>query len=662
MDYSKVKFKYGKSGALEGWYEGKKIGEVFTMGDNVVAGEKGERNDGWVTMSGLHVLIDDKTGQIASGPLKGKAYTPVLQTKKQKSEQKKAAKAAHKAITGGSKGSSAGATGSKGGSANAKQVAKAKATLAGLDKSATITVNGVAYKKVGSAWVGYKNNKSVQLFDDKMADECMKAGAKNVKVSLGVSSKAVSDKLTSLPAGAELTIPTKHGNVTRIADGKGGFTSKGGSTDTSDNMAAVALANGIQNCKLKMPAKTQNTSTANAASNTAANTAKQQTSAPSLQSTLQQNAKTMKLAQFKQSMKSGMDAATPGTKVDWGGKTYQKQSDGSWQYVDSNGKTHQTSAKQIAHLATLKGGNGQTSTTRTQAQATAQATNAANATQNQTGSTGKGVDANGNIVSNVGTTNGKQKVMGKVTPNANLKKITNDAGDHQVAEGKDITRRVKIDTNSKWSAYEQIVYQQGYKNPPQTITDKATFDKMVKESGIVMFRAENTLSTRFKTGKQIIGEIKNYNPDKHQANWGGGTVHGKGIYFGSNQSLRGVSAAAGERDAKISSLSYLRKTAGCAQYKATLQKGAKIISEDDAIKLYAKAYNAAKDKMAFTQKYGTAYSGMRYNASSDIDAASAYVAAKGYDAVQWNDYSNGAYTMVFNVSKLVIYDKNEVER
>ena len=42
IDYSKVKFKYNKNGVLEGWYEGKKIGEIYTMGDTMMEDETGQ--------------------------------------------------------------------------------------------------------------------------------------------------------------------------------------------------------------------------------------------------------------------------------------------------------------------------------------------------------------------------------------------------------------------------------------------------------------------------------------------------------------------------------------------------------------------------------------------------------------------------------------------
>ena len=650
MDYSKVKFKYGKSGALEGWYEGKKIGEIFTMGDNVIAGESGERNDGWVTMSGLHVLIDDATGQIASGPLKGKTYTPVLQTKKQKSDLKKAAKAAKKAISSAPKGSSGSGSTAKSAKTTTKKTSKA---ISRLGNETTIEVGGVKYKKsAANKWVDTQTGKAKA--DDELAAICTTAGAKNVKISASSHSQAaVENKISTFKAGTEITVQTGTGTITYTADGNGNFKSPSGGTIPSSSVATVTSTIGLDKCTVKMPSKTQNTAqtTQNSStqSQTTQNSSGQNSSAASLQSTLQQNAKTMKLAQFKQSMKDGMDAATPGTKVDWGGKTYQKQSDGSWQYVDSNGKTHQTSAKQIAHLATLKGANGQAPTSRAQAVKSAMQTT--NTAQGQSGATGKGMDANGNITSNVGTNNGKQKVMGKVTPNENLKKITNDAGDHQVAEGKDITGTVKTSSTSKWNAFEQIAYQQGYKNPPQVVTDKATFEKMVKESGVIMYRAENDNSS--KTGKQMIEDMKNYDADKQKANWSGGRAHGYGVYYATN---KGGLTSNTEKAAQKGSIGYLWDKG--AQYKATLQKGAKIISEADAQKMYQKAYSKAKDKDAFARKYGARMS------TNDMDkcGASAYAAAKGYDAIRCSISSNHEYTTVLNTSKLVIYDTNVVEQ
>ena len=651
MDYSKVKFKYGKSGALEGWYEGKKIGEIFTMGDNVIAGESGARNDGWVTMSGLHVLIDDATGQIASGPLKGKTYTPVLQTKKQKSDLKKAAKAAKKAISSAPKGSSGSGSTAKSAKTTTKKTSKA---ISRLGNETTIEVGGVKYKKsAANKWVDTQTGGSTKT-DDEMATVCATAGARNVKISSASYSRAaVGNKLNTLKAGTEITMITGSGVKTFTADGNGNFKDATGGTYQTDTMAAAACMTGLSACTIKMPSKTQNTTQATQNSSTQSQTAQssgsQSSSAASLQSTLQQNAKTMKLAQFKQSMKSGMDAATPGTKVDWGGKTYQKQSDGSWQYVDSNGKTHQTSAKQIAHLATLKGANGQAPTSRAQAVKSAMQTT--NTAQGQSGATGKGVDANGNITSNVGTNNGKQKVMGKVTPNENLKKITNDAGDHQVAEGKDITGTVKTNPKSEWNAFEQIAYQQGYKNPPQVVTDKATFEKMVKESGVIMYRAENDNSS--KTGKQMIEDMKNYDADKQKSNWSGGKAHGYGVYYATN---KGGLTSSSEKAAQKGSIGYLWDKG--AQYKATLQKGAKIISEADAQKMYQKAYSKAKDKDAFARKYGARIS----TKDDDKCGASAYAAAKGYDAIRCKIGSDHEYTTVLNVSKLVIYDVNVVEQ
>ena len=652
MDYSKVKFKYGKSGALEGWYEGKKIGEIFTMGDNVIAGESGERNDGWATMSGLHVLIDDATGQIASGPLKGKTYTPVLQTKKQKSDLKKAAKAAKKAISSAPKGSSGSGSTAKSAKTTTKKASKA---LSRLDEGTTIKIGTEKFQR-DAATNKWQSNRagSVQKTDDEMAKLCASVGARNVKITApSYSEAAVKNKINKLEAGTEIKVQSSTTTKTFIADGKGGFKDTTGMSCPSGYVTTEALSAGLDKCTIKAPSKAQSTTqtaqSSGAQSQAAQSNGSQSPSATSLQSTLQQNAKTMKLAQFKQSMKSGMDAATPGTKVDWGGKTYQKQSDGSWQYVDSNGKTHQTSAKQIAHLATLKGANGQAPTSRAQAVKSAMQTT--NTAQSQSGATGKGMDANGNITSNVGTNNGKQKVMGKVTPNENLKKITNDAGDHQVAEGKDITGTVKTNPKSEWNAFEQIAYQQGYKNPPQVVTDKATFEKMVKESGVIMYRAENDNSS--KTGKQMIEDMKNYDADKQKSNWSGGKVHGYGVYYATN---KGGLTSSSEKAAQQGSIGYLWDKG--AQYKATLQKGAKIISETDARAMYKKAYAKAKDKVAFAKKYGA----RNNNADDDRCGASAYAAAKGYDAIRCNISMNHEYTTVLNVSKLVIYDTNVVEQ
>lgn len=253
------------------------------------------------------------------------------------------------------------------------------------------------------------------------------------------------------------------------------------------------------------------------------------------------------------------------------------------------------------------------------------------------GGSKKGMDANGNIIDHVGTNNGKQKVLGRVTPNKNLKKITNAAGGHQVAEGQDISKTFKRDDASKWSEFEQVAYQQGYKNPPQIVTDREAFEKIVEQSRIIMFRTENDAGS--KSASEIIDDFKNYDSEVQKSNWSGMKAHGEGIYYASNITVDPANQNTpkdGEEKAQSSSAGYSDGTGH--QYRATLQPGAKIISEQAAINMYMADANGDAG---------------RYN------SVSAYIAAKGYDGIQYAFRSGKAYTMVYNTSKIVVFDENE---
>ena len=211
----------------------------------------------------------------------------------------------------------------------------------------------------------------------------------------------------------------------------------------------------------------------------------------------------------------------------------------------------------------------------------------------------------------------------------------------KMVDGKDIRKTFRYDSNSKKSAVDQVAEQQGYKGKPKVVKNYNEFQQAMKASGVVMLRTIND-GTDKTTGKnrkagQFINDVKNANDIT--LNGSGGQAYGGGMYLAGNLTVKkGKMPNKKEQDtARSHTIRYGYGAGYSKTMAATLDPSAKVESWD-------KVYNEFKNLPS------------REKRKYDFDEG-AYAAAKGYDAVVRDVGGGGAYYMVYNRSKMVIFDE-----
>lgn len=215
------------------------------------------------------------------------------------------------------------------------------------------------------------------------------------------------------------------------------------------------------------------------------------------------------------------------------------------------------------------------------------------------------------------------------------------ANDRKPVDGKDISASFQYDRTSKKSAMDQVTEQQGFKNKPQVIKDRAEFSAAVKDSGIMGYRTfhqgQDVVTGKTKTGTEFADDLKNSNAFSH--NGSGGQAYGSGIYVATTSNPKqGVAPGrSSTNSAKQDSKMYGYGNNNDYTAAITLAKNAKIGD-------YNKVSNDFS-KMTYSQR-------ARFGGE-----LGAYAASKGYDALRAvNAGWNCDYTIVYNRSKLIIFE------
>ena len=186
---------------------------------------------------------------------------------------------------------------------------------------------------------------------------------------------------------------------------------------------------------------------------------------------------------------------------------------------------------------------------------------------------------------------------------------------------------------------DQAADVQGFKGKPTVIKDSKEFSSAVKDSGMIAYRTINagkdTVTGKQKTGAQFADDLKNSDAFSH--NGTGGQVYGGGIYIaatpnpvkGRAPSRKDTNSAKGESQA-------YGWGSGSKTVAMTLDKNAKIGDYNKVSREYRNLSSSERSK------YG-----------NDV---AAYATSKGYDALRTNAYGSSDYIMVYNRTKLIIYD------
>lgn len=211
------------------------------------------------------------------------------------------------------------------------------------------------------------------------------------------------------------------------------------------------------------------------------------------------------------------------------------------------------------------------------------------------------------------------------------------AAQHQMAQGKDVSKTFSIQWSGKGSGFEQISKLQGYDKKGKTV-DQAEFDAAVKKSGIIAYRTWSPGVDLSTNKKMTANDFKQsfMNDDSVVAKGNGGRVYGSGTYIAANskptpgKTPSQMNAKAALRD------SLMYGSTGRVTAQITLDPSAKI----------ADYYKISSEFDALPRK-------TRLNRfGGDVGI---YAAAKGYDAVRAVDAGMGCdYITILNRTKAII--------
>ena len=212
------------------------------------------------------------------------------------------------------------------------------------------------------------------------------------------------------------------------------------------------------------------------------------------------------------------------------------------------------------------------------------------------------------------------------------------AKDHDQARvpGKDITASVdvsaiKVERGGR--AIDAIAKAQGWDKAPAVTNDKDLFDKMAMKSGRVLIRTVGDDARSNQTARDVARTTMTSGTTPL-----GGTglkAYGEGLYMVSTS----LKAGTGSMDSRVRQGQRASYSYGSTQMMATVHPTARIATATKARQLIREYHNLSSSDQA------------RFGFSQN-----AYIAAKGFDGVQWHESRNpGAYATIFNKSALVFY-------
>ena len=212
------------------------------------------------------------------------------------------------------------------------------------------------------------------------------------------------------------------------------------------------------------------------------------------------------------------------------------------------------------------------------------------------------------------------------------------ANQHKMAQGKDITKTFKYDSNSKKQIFDQVTEAQGMDGLPKVVK-KAEFDKAVAASGIIAFRTwgagTDVVTGKDKTAKDFKNDFKT--ADHIQAAGHGGRLYGDGTYIATNpKPVPGRMPNSNDRRAALND----SKNYGNGR-KTTAQ-----ITLDPSAKIADYWVEKAKWKK-LPQNIQNQFGG----------SIGAYLAAKGFDGARAEGAGWGCdYVTIYNRTKVIVLD------
>lgn len=308
------------------------------------------------------------------------------------------------------------------------------------------------------------------------------------------------------------------------------------------------------------------------------------------------------------------------------------KSDANWMKLGNGGRTSgsQTLRRKVEPVSGLRGASAAGATWYSQNQARGKTTAPSKKPAKQQSA------ANINTLSQQSSQAAKKPASAK--PAASQQKAPKKTGRKPV-DGKDITGSFKYDRAKNGSALDQAAEKQGFKGKPTVIKDSKTFSAAVKDSGIIAYRTINsgkdTVTGKRKTGAQFADDLKNSDSFSH--NGSGGQVYGGGIYIAANKNpVKGKAPSpSASANAKGESQAYGHGS-GSKTVAMTLDKNAKVGDYNKVMSEFKTLSSTQKSKFG--------------------NEIAAYATSKGYDALRVNPYGGVDYVMVYNRTKLIIFD------
>lgn len=214
---------------------------------------------------------------------------------------------------------------------------------------------------------------------------------------------------------------------------------------------------------------------------------------------------------------------------------------------------------------------------------------------------------------------------------------TQQANQHKMVQGKDISKIITMDTSDKRSAYDQIAGVQGYDKKGRVV-DKKEFDAAVKASGFVGYRTWDA-GRDGVTGKQTTAdEFKKQfmDADSIQAAGNGLRAYGGGTYIAATKDPKpGTAPSRANASAARTESRHYGRSATRATASITLDPSAKVADYDSMRSRWQSL--SRSDKKRFGNDIG------------------AYAAAQGYDAMRKRfGFQNYDYVTIFNRTKTII--------
>lgn len=208
---------------------------------------------------------------------------------------------------------------------------------------------------------------------------------------------------------------------------------------------------------------------------------------------------------------------------------------------------------------------------------------------------------------------------------------------HQMAQGKDISKTFKPDRTSKKQVFDQVAEQQGFDQKGRVVSQKE-FDAVVQKTGIIAYRTWDP-GVDGVTGKQTSASAfkKQFmEADSIQAAGNGGRAYGGGTYIATNSNPKPgtTPSAQSSRSALQDSQSY-GYSSKRATATITLDPSAKVADYNTVYSAFKKLPSSTRSQFGY-----------------DVGA---WAAAQGYDAMRAKNAGwNCDYVTIFNRTKAIV--------